>query len=270
MSLTEEQLNVFPEEIRSWDEIKNSDTPEKFWDQMTNMRSRMGNSIRIPGDSASEDDVAAFHQKLKDKVPGLMKSPDLESEEGLTAHLKYLGMPDDAANYGDVEGLSAEDLTDLKGLAHSLGLTRKQFDKFAKGYVDDAAQLALEGQTKFDEGTAALKLKWGAAFEERAAKADLVRKAFFPQIDKMNAETIESLFNIANQLGSENPELTGQQDGTPAVLTPDEALVQISEIRNNDKHPYYNLADPGNKAARKKMSDLYKLAYPGGESHTLG
>ncbi len=37
-----EWYSSYPETVQAWDEVKNSDSPEKFWDQMTNMRSLIG------------------------------------------------------------------------------------------------------------------------------------------------------------------------------------------------------------------------------------
>jgi hypothetical protein len=57
-----------PEPVQGWDEVKNSDTPDKFWDQVTNMRSHLGQSIRIPGQDAGDDDWKAFNEKMIAKV----------------------------------------------------------------------------------------------------------------------------------------------------------------------------------------------------------
>jgi len=88
-----------PENVQEWDEVRNSDTPEKFWGQVTDMRKFLGQSIRIPGENASSEDLAAFHDKLTSKVPGLTHVPDFKDAEAAGKFYSAIGRPEKQDEY---------------------------------------------------------------------------------------------------------------------------------------------------------------------------
>lgn len=61
--------NNVPEAVKDWDEFKNSETQEQFFDQMANHRKHLGQSIRIPSEEAGSDTWNQFHEKILNKVP---------------------------------------------------------------------------------------------------------------------------------------------------------------------------------------------------------
>ncbi len=48
------------------------------------VQSHLGNAIRIPSAEASEEDVTAFHSRLKEKVPGLIRQRIGNREQAVT------------------------------------------------------------------------------------------------------------------------------------------------------------------------------------------
>ncbi|MCK5714796.1 MAG: hypothetical protein KAH64_02455, partial [Nitrosomonadaceae bacterium] len=71
----------FPESVQQWDEVQNSSGPEQFWQRITSHRQHIGQSIRIPSDEASADDMNAFYDKLQKRVPNLMPVPDIDDPD---------------------------------------------------------------------------------------------------------------------------------------------------------------------------------------------
>lgn len=268
-----------PEDVREWDEVKNSDAPEKFWDQMVNMRSRMGSSIRIPSDDSGEEDRAAFYKKLQDKVPGLMVSPDFDKEETLADMYSKMGRPKEAKDYkapefknskGEkIEGAGAKLAESFKEAAFKAGLSQKRYEEVlsslispAIGENEKAAGLRLADKAKLAE-------TWGAAHERNSTiVANFLAQTDAPKgvTDALTAGTVDSttmvwLHNMATKsLGK--GENFQQDNSASGVMTPDEAAIKISEIRNNKTHPYNNRMDPGNKSAKKFMRELYLLKNP--------
>jgi hypothetical protein len=260
-----------PETVQGWDEVKNSETPEAFFEQVSNMRSSLGQSIRIPGEDASVEAKTAFQAKLTEKVPGLVQLPGDDDADALSAFYKTLGRPEDVAGYElpekDAEGveLSVEFTDHLRKQAHEAGLSKKQFKQVLKGITDLESAAAKNRGTKQAEGVAELKLAWGQAFEEKAAMAELIRKQYFPFAPEgLNAgvDSIKAFAALGAQMAGESQgNLTvGQQKG---AMTPNDAMMKISEIMGNKEHPYWKRRDPAHSAARARMTELNKFAYPG-------
>lgn len=271
-----------PESVREWDEVKNSSDPEKFWDQMVNMRSRMGSSIRIPGEDAGKEDIAAFHEKLQSKVPGLMATPDFENEEALQDLYTRMGRPAESKEYKTpelkdslgnvVEGVDLKWAEAFKDIAHKAGLSQKKYDDIvtavASSTMAQNAQIA-EAQ-KADK--AELEKEWGAAYDRNSKIVEtFVSKSDAPEslvnalkegaVGKDIMIWLNSLATTTLGKGSEFQ----ADDSNRGVMTPEEAAIKISEIRNNKEHPYNKKNDPGHDAAKKLVRQLYLLKNPGSE-----
>lgn len=268
-----------PTDVKGWDEVKNSDSPEKFWNQMVNMRSRMGQSVRIPGADAGEEDRAAFYTKIKEKVPGLMVAPDFEKEETLADLYGRMGRPAEAKDYKvpefkdsmgkDIPGLDLALADTLKESAFKAGVSQAKF-------ADMVTSLISPTIAKYEENLAASKAskdelaaEWGAAHERNskivetflsltdapeslttAFKAGGIGKSAMLWFHKMATQSLGKGSDFQTDISNN------------AVMSPDEAALKISEIRNNKQHAYYHKTDPGNKAAKKLMRELYLRKNP--------
>ena len=259
-----------PEFARGWDQVKNSDTQEDFYNRVGELRSHVGNSIRIPGDDASAEDVQAFHTKLQEKVPGLMATPDMENEETISGLLKRMGKPDDVSGYSDVSGeeLTFNDgqLADMKTLAHDLGLTKKQFEKLANKVGGENFKAS---DVKTESNAANIKqiqTEWGLSAEAKyqetvnfakaaGAPEALVNALIAKEID---APTVFWLNSLAKG-SSETTNVSHQPNNTSGnVLTPMEAQERINEMLGNPEHAYHH----GDTIARKRMHEYMELANP--------
>lgn len=268
-----------PEDVRGWDEVKNSDDPAKFWDQMTNMRSRMGSSIRIPGEDAGTNDMAAFHEKLTSKVPGLMATPDFENEETLQNLYTKMGRPAEAKDYivpefkdsmgKEIPGLDLSLAESFKEIAHKSGISQKKYADIVSAITNTnianhEAQVAAH-QADQDK----LANEWGAAHGQNSEIVEnFIAKSGAPEsvITAMKnglvgSDTMKWLHQIATQTLGQGADFQND-DSNRGVMTPDEAALKISEIRNNREHPYHKKSDPGHAAAMKLMRSLYLLKNP--------
>lgn len=252
-----------PEFAREWDEVKNSDTADKFYQQVEGQRKLLGQSVRIPGADAGADQMAEFYQKIQSKVPGLMRTPDLDNAELMKETMARLGTPEDATGYGDVENMETARLSELRDLAHGAGLTKGQFKKLAAQMQGtDKATVEL-GQVAQKEQKDMLSREWGAALDVRSKQAvELARQTGAPkklleaaEAGTIDADTMVWLHGMSKQMGIEAPTISNQGSG---VMAPAEATEQISDMMNNKGHPYWDNSHPGHKKAVDKMIDLQR------------
>ena len=87
-----------PEDLRDDASLKDITDPGVLAKNYVHAQKMLGTSVRIPGEDAGPEDLEAFYSKL-DKIPGLMKSPNLENEEDVKAFYRTLGTPEDATGY---------------------------------------------------------------------------------------------------------------------------------------------------------------------------
>lgn len=264
MALSEEQLQQFPESVRDWDEIKNSDSVEKVWDRFANMRSKLGTALFAPSEEAGKDTLLAFDTKAVElSQKRLMTRPDLEDEEQREALYTQLGRPDSPEGYelAEVEGSTIDDdrkkfITDL---AHKAGLTKAQLKKLdAEIRTNEVATMGAQLRAH-DEAMATLKTEWGLSFNDRVHIAKKVAEKFLPDAKQLSATELRAFHKIGKSLGG-TAEFRDQNHENQQDTDPQEARAQINEIRANKEHPYFDHSKPGHDEARLKMRKLYKIA----------
>lgn len=259
----------FPAEVQGWDEVTNSEGSEQFWQRIGSHRKHIGNSIRLPSEEASVEDMNTFYDKLQKRVPNLMPTPSLDDPDAVNAVMAKLGMPENATGYEDITGddISFNDgqLDSLKELAMGAGLTKSQFNKLAKqvglntaGDMQKVTELQEAANTK-------LKEEWGMTAEDRLNEANnFLSQSNAPQslIDAMSnkqldADTTMWLHSLSQGM-SESSEASGQNNGAPSdgKLTPYEAQERINEMLNNKEHPYHR----GETKSRERMRELMVMA----------
>ena len=251
-----------PESIRNWDEVKNAEQPEQFWQQVENMRSRLGRSITIPGPDAGEEQRKEFLEKLRNHVPELMPTP--KEPEDFESVLRMMGYPESPDKYQFPElqppegiQLNEEKLNSFRQLAYEAGLTQRQFEKLVQLYLDQEFQTLEQHLQQHQTQLANLKNKWGAAFDQRVQQAMAIKEQYFSHLpNELDAATIESFYNLAEALGQEG---ALQAPPDKQTLTPEEAALQLSEIYNNPQHPYWNPQDPGHEAAKSRVKKLIAM-----------
>lgn len=236
---------------------------------LTNAANHMGNSIRIPGPDASEEDIKSFQIKAAERIPGLMVTPNLDDEEAMASVLKTLGRPDEAAGYRLPEGVEiAEEMaTALRERAHKYGLNNRQFQSLVSDLAGDQSNAAAAHQDALKQDLEGLQGEWGQAYPVRLEKiAGLLEKTGAPEylLESLKGQSLTSgdlkwLYSMAESLGAEGRSLT-QDKGDVKDIDVGEALAQVQEIENNPD--FWNAASPNHQRLVRKRADLMMVAYP--------
>jgi len=222
-----------------------------------NAQSMIGNSIRIPGTDAGEEDWNKFYDRFSD-VPGLARyNPD-----DLTSLYEAAGAPDDISGYG-LEGVDE----DFLSIALAAGLNREQVEAISmyNELREEDAQANATEMVEHDVNV--LRQEWGLAFdrkveEGRRAVAFLEQTApgLSEALDSTGAGNNPAVIRVFQALGAnlkEGQGFAGTHEGSTG-LTPYEARQQIMEMQNNPQHPYHN----GDEAAMERFLDLHRYANP--------
>lgn len=267
-------LDSLAEDLRGEASLKDFKDASALAKSYVNAQRMLGNSVRIPGEDASDEARAEFYKKLTD-VPGVMQSPDWENEESVNNFYDQLGRPKTASEYKyeAPEGveIDADQSAHFNELAHKLGLTNKQ----AQALVEFRSQEVLAESEALEaaktQGESALKEIWGNDYNNRLDSAKAVAEIY----SKKYPEAMEQLIHgpagnnpaflaMLSELApmfQEKGTLQGTnhiQRGTSA----EEAKEKILEIQSNPQHAFFNEYDPGHKAAVEKMRNLHLAAYP--------
>lgn len=273
---------ALPTDVQAWEETKTAADSSALWNQLGHMRSRLGNSITLPGEDASTEARTEFLNKAMNLAPELTIKPDADNAEAMIAHYRSMGMPEEAGGY-NIEGvdlpegvtLQSDAMIAMGALAHKNGLTNKQFKGFVGELLtQDIASAAGQAEKQKTDLTA-LNTEWGVTYDTRINDAVQIAEATgapASMVDQMKAggapaEMYKYFHQLASQFGKEGGNLTKLQ-GDKGLVDPGTALDQINEIQGNKEHAYFNQADPGHQAALTKMRDLYKKAYP--DANTTG
>ena len=234
-----------PNDVKEWQEFKTADTAEKFFKQMGDHRSMLGQSVRIPGEDAGDEARSEFYDKLMNKVPELMRTPDIDNDEVMNDVWARLGRPEAATDYEPptVEGseTSTEQFEQLQKIAHDAGLTKKQFSKLAEKLIGADIETANAMKESQSADQKALATEWGAALEQRTKVARAVAEktgapdSLLQMIDAGQADTntMKWLFGLSKSMGESMP-ISNQE---PSIDTPSQVRGQIDDIMGNNNHP---------------------------------
>ena len=264
-----------PEEMRELPFIGKAENLEMAANAIKDAAQWMGNSIRIPGESASDEDKAKFTKKVLEKFPELMPKPGVDDDENYASVLAALGTPGDGKDYDlpELDDFEWQDdfAENLRNIAQAAGLTKKQFKQWAKDIGTRNRDERLVQNNAHETDIGSLRKEWGEAFEPKVKQLsrwleDTEAPEGFVQAVKNKAVPSETLkwvnrlhekynpaegSNVANQ---------GLNDGE-APITPAEADAQIHEILNNPA--YFDASNPMQKVLMKKMNRLQKFRAAG-------
>ena len=258
----EDWRQSLPEAFREAPYFKGNDTPEAVLEALENAASWQGNSIRIPGPTATDEQKDEFLQKAIEKLPGLMKTPDPYADD-INEILSKLGKPEEPSGYKAPEGVEVP--PELMAQAHEAGLTQKQFETLVAKQNENVLQLTAEQEAKIKEQEDKLKADWGAAIEDRKSVVGeylagegvptSLRDAYAN--NQLDAETVKWLYSQA-EASEEGRAVEQQNDGRTGKLTPAEAAAQRDEVwaRLASMRP----TDRGYNELLAKKRELTKLA----------
>lgn len=243
--MSEEATNAVPEWLSEAPFFRPSEDGAKSADQiladLNDAAQHMGNSLRIPGPDAGEDAMATFQTRAMEKIPGLMKTPDAEDAEGMSAIFGKLGRPAGADGYKVPEGLdlTPEQAGQVMGMAHAADMTQGQFSKYVSDWAAANGAAVTEAQNKHSQALEALKGEWGATYDKNVGEIASFLKSNSSTPDsvlqaleggQLPAEQVRWLHSLAESVSPEDGQFHQQEDAGSGLVSPSEARDQIEEI----------------------------------------
>lgn len=243
-----------PQDVR--DQIgnfSNFKTAEDFARSYVNAQKMVGaDKIPVPGEHTTPEEWAQIHKKL--------------------------GLPEKLDDYkfdlADKDAVDPEFLTKFRETAHKAGVLPKQAKAMADWFAqanNDAYKAQVEAAKAAEaEALKGLKTEWGAAWDEKTGQANAAFREFLTKEEqqafvKSGLANNPMMIKMFAKLGAQVTEgkIKGEGGtsggGTP---TPEVARQQLDEIKGNVKHPYYDPNHAEHAAAKKKVNELYGLAFP--------
>jgi hypothetical protein len=269
--------SALPEEMRTHAALQDFKDIGGLAKSFIDNQAFIGNSIRIPGEDASDEVRSEFNNKILEKVPALMPRPDFDNEEQAANFHKSLGVPDSEEGYeipeveipDDVK-FDRETLAPFKAIAKKYNLTPGQF----KGVMEDFQAMsfanAQASNKSHAEAMEGLATEWGQAYDQNMKIAqDIAEKTGAPEgvIEGMkNGDIppgmIKYFHSLAARFGKEGNDLNSHENHHDGKMTPDEAQYKLNEILNNKQHAYWDSKHPNHMGARKKVMELTAAANP--------
>ncbi len=258
-----EWMDNLPETMRDNESLKKFDSVEALATSYTNLESLKGNSIRIVGPDASDDDRAETYQKVMKHMPELILRPNPDNAEQMKEFHQMLGVPDELDGYSG-EGIDLNDqiMGELRQLAKDTNMSKAQWNKYIAKMNEMQSYTTQQKEDTRTRMGAELKTEWGMAFEDRYAVVEkhLAENPDLGSIDQMTPEQIRGHYSVARSLTG-----VAQAHNQPAPtgkITPAEALSQLTEVRNNPlfMDGYSNM--PEHKRLVAKSIELMQLADP--------
>jgi len=239
---------------------------------LTNLTQVAGNSLRMPGPDAGEEDIATFQSRVMEKVPGLMVIPNMEDDANMAAHFSKMGKPAIPEDYKvpEIEGFELANPADAKAQAHAMNMTQKQFAAQVNNLAK-AQQVATDTRTlQNEEQLAIIKNEWGGAYEQNKAvvgkllkENNLAPKELVEAFDNntLPASTMRYLFNLS-ELGAEGSTFHKQDGGREIIPVPEEAMSQLTEVENQIFAANMRPGVIGYDLLVAKRNKLMRQAYP--------
>lgn len=270
---TPEWLEQLPEPMRELPFIGKSQSMEEAINHIKDAADTMGNSLRIPGPNAGDEDKKRFQERVLEKFPDLMPVPSDSDDEAYAKVLERLGAPGEHTAYKlpEIEGFKWDEgfAESLQKQAQAAGLTKRQFTEYAKQVGTQMHEQGLSAQQAHEQAIGQLKQEWGEAFDSRRQQmVNYLEQTQAPESlraavkdGKADPATMKWLHQMMAKSRKEDPE--GADQGGPAggdpVLTPTEAQARIQEILNN---PDYFNPGPRQKVLMEEMLKMQRLANP--------
>lgn len=249
--------------------------------QHMDAQSYIGNSIRVPGEDAGEDDRKAFYEKLRKHAPDLIPAPnDPESKEKV---FQALGKPEKPDEYQvevpEAMGSQFDDdrLNMFREAAHKHNLTKEQFEGVMKDVLGADAASYENVMAEVEKSKQQLKSEWGQAYDQRVGTVNkLIESTGAPdslvQMAKngdLDPSVVKWMYDLTVRMGSDES-LNLSVDHGQGSMTPSEANDRLNEILSNREHPYWNASHPDHKNAVDKVIKLGRAASPADANQKVG
>jgi hypothetical protein len=227
-----------PEDLRDTPIVKEAKDIASLAKQAVDFQRMLGNSLRVPGEGAGENEWKEFHEKAaraglvaRDRFTEIVRPEKPE-------HYALKKVPEDVAELG----LAQSDVDAWKARAHVLGLSKEQFAEWAETQIAERRAAAKDRAERFRAADESLKQEWGQAFEQRKALALAAAKRFGGDtlVQALGNNPDPLVLRALGEIGKQFEE-KGMGDLTPRpnfAETRQEAQLKLDEIMRNPEHPY--------------------------------
>lgn len=207
------------------------------------LESKMGTAINIPGETATDEEKAAFLRKL-----GVPESPD-----------KY------EIKYPDHDIIKVNEAADKewRAMAHKVGLTPRQMQELSEWEFQRIASALDDGNKAYEAAVESLKTEWGTSYDEMLNRANKVIREFASDADKAALEPFANdvrLVRLFAAIGSKMGEHTFRQGDTRTNQDTRDGLkkkiLDLQKVYTDDSKPMVE-RKLANAEAQRLFEDLY-------------
>lgn len=226
-----------------WGNVKSE---EDLYTQFAELQRYRGQSIKVPGEGATEHDWQSIYNKL-----GRPESPD----EYQVAMRDYDGKVQWA------EGSEAW----VKQTAHKLGLNNQQVQTLVDSYGELILSGATEAQQARNQAIEELRGQFGDLYERKLTLGERALKKIggdeFAQYVEANGWTqdpvmVKAMIKMGAMFEEQN-----FIDGRVGSMSRGDAEARLRTITQDMNHPYWQGAHPGHKDALKEVQGLEDIVY---------
>jgi hypothetical protein len=217
----------------------------KSYLEMTKLQ---GNSIRLPGPDAKEDDWNRIFTKL-----GRPEAPD-----------KYeVAWPE---NVPGVFEWSDETKSEFLAEAHKAGLNNRQVQNLLDWNARSATTIRRNVEALGEQTVSELREKWGGNYERNISVSQRAAQKLGGQelIDILestglgNHKVFIELFHRIGKMMIEDEMMPAEFDG---IQNGEDALAEVQKIMGDAKGPYWNRQHPEHDSTVAKVKALFERAY---------
>lgn len=259
------------EEYRNAPSLQDFQDLNAFAKSHLDLNAHLGQSIRIPSEDASPEDMQKFYEKMIKKVPNLTVMPNPDDADATAAFWAKAGVPEDPTLYALPEGLEAASAPISGDLAIKAGLTKDQYKKLSEALSEAMGENTQSAVAELKASQDAVFYEWGAAKNDKlAAINNLLKNSGAPDtlltaVNELNvgADFLKWADGLVKSIGGEGSQLVKQENEQAGYLTPSEAEMRRSEIMSNRQHAFWNASDPAHAAAKKRVIELGRMIEAG-------
>jgi hypothetical protein len=243
-------LANLPDDIKAEPSLQKYKTAEDFVTGFLEAQRRLGRSITVPGEDATDEQRQEFYEKLTNNAPEL------------AARIT----PDSPEAYALPEGIEADDSV-LRAIALDAKLTNEQYGTIMSKFYEQEQANQQEAVAQFNESVKALHDEWGAAYDDRYQQAYAMAREMGKRGANNDHElfaqgvaspnTVKSYFELAQMVGSEGVNLQ-TNDVVSDRKTPAEIEARVKEINKILMSNQLPPSDPEYKALMEEKRALYK------------
>jgi uncharacterized protein YcbK (DUF882 family) len=234
-------------ENRDHGSIKDFKSVDELAQSHIHAQKRLGTSVQVPGELATQDDLNKFYTKL-----GRPEQSDSYDFSGVKAP-KDFTIPDDMIN-------------GFRTAAHTSGLNQKQASTLMDWYARTSeAQIATaQQQTATAKQVAAEKLRedWGSDYDSHTQSVSVALNRFFPdhlrdqvmEVALTNADFAKAIADIGSRMGEDTT--SGARSASGGKDRRAEIESELKALRHDSKGAYLNGRDPNHNSEVDRVAAM--------------